>query len=80
MDLSSKIDRTFAFAGSQLRHLIETQPDYFPVYTQNGKWRHDGPAWTRWCEGFLAGQLWLLYQRTSRNLFGAKRPSDCSRR
>ncbi|NUO82422.1 glycoside hydrolase family 88 protein [candidate division KSB1 bacterium] len=31
------------------------------MYTVNGKWKHEGEAWTNWCEGFLAGQLWLLY-------------------
>ncbi len=52
------------FAAVQLRHLIETHPDYFPMYTVNGKWVHDGEAWTNWCEGFLGGQLWLLYKHT----------------
>lgn len=62
--LSSKITQTFEFAGKQLRHLIETYPDYFPMYTVNGKWQHGGEAWTNWCEGFLGGQLWLMYKRT----------------
>jgi unsaturated chondroitin disaccharide hydrolase len=34
------------------------------MYTVNGKWKHTGEAWTNWCEGFLGGQLWLLYQHT----------------
>ncbi len=55
---------TFEFAGRQLRHLIETYPDYFPLYTLNGKWKHGSEAWTNWCEGFLGGQLWLMYQYT----------------
>lgn len=50
------------FAEKQLRRLIETYPDYFPMYTVNGKWKHSGEAWTNWCEGFLGGQLWLVYQ------------------
>ena len=50
------------FAGQQLRNLVENHPDFFPMYTQNGKWKHKGEAWTNWCEGFLGGQLWLLYQ------------------
>jgi unsaturated chondroitin disaccharide hydrolase len=53
--------RVFAFAEQQLRHLITTYPDYFPMYTVNGKWKHEGEAWTNWCEGFLGGQLWLVY-------------------
>ncbi len=62
--LIDKCQQTFDFAGKQLRHLIETHPDYFPMYTVNGKWKHSGEAWTNWCEGFLGGQLWLLYQHT----------------
>ena len=62
--LQTKCAAVMDFAGTQLRHLIETHPDYFPMYTINGKWRHDGEAWTNWCEGFLGGQLWLLYKHT----------------
>jgi unsaturated chondroitin disaccharide hydrolase len=35
------------------------------MYTVNGQWRHGGEAWTNWCEGFLGGQLWLVYQQTN---------------
>lgn len=63
-NLIEKCRTTFDFAGKQLRHLIETHPDYFPMYTVNGKWKHEGEAWTNWCEGFLGGQMWLLYQHT----------------
>lgn len=63
-DIRQKTERTFAFAQRQLRHLIETHPDHFPIYTVNGKWIHGGEAWTNWCEGFLGGQLWMLYERT----------------
>jgi unsaturated chondroitin disaccharide hydrolase len=70
--LSQKIDRTFEFAGKQLRHLIETYPDYFPMYTVNGKWKHSGEAWTNWCEGFLGGQLWLMFKRTGDPYWRAK--------
>jgi len=52
------------FAGRQLRRLIESHPDSFPIYTVGGKWLHGGEAWTNWCEGFLGGQLWLLYSHT----------------
>lgn len=61
--LIEKCRRTFEFAEKQLRHLITTYPDYFPMYTINGKWKHEGEAWTNWCEGFLGGQLWLVYQQ-----------------
>ena len=52
------------FAGGQLRHLVTAHPDYFPMYTVGGRWKHGGEAWTNWCEGFLGGQLWLLYTQT----------------
>ncbi len=61
--LLSKSRMAFHFAESQLRHLVETSPDYFPMYTQNGKWKHGGQTWTNWCEGFLGGQLWLIYKQ-----------------
>ena len=62
--IQNKIGVAFDFAGRQLRQLIETYPDYFPMYTVGGKWKHGGEAWTNWCEGFLGGQLWLLYRHT----------------
>ncbi len=57
-------DLVFEFAGRQLRSLIETHPDAFPMYTEGGKWKIGGESWTNWCEGFLGGQLWLLYEHT----------------
>jgi unsaturated chondroitin disaccharide hydrolase len=63
-ELRPKILSTFEFAQTQLRRLITAHPDYFPMYTQGGKWKHGGEAWTNWCEGFLGGQLWILYERT----------------
>lgn len=52
------------FAAQQLGRLVETHSGVFPMYTANGKWVHGGEAWTNWCEGFLGGQLWLLYEHT----------------
>jgi unsaturated chondroitin disaccharide hydrolase len=62
--LAQKCQEAFDFAGTQLRHLVETHPDFFPMYTVNGKWKHGGEAWTNWCEGFLGGQLWLMCKHT----------------
>jgi unsaturated chondroitin disaccharide hydrolase len=62
--LKAKCATTMEFAGNQLRQLVESHPDYFPMYTVQGKWKHEGAAWTNWCEGFLGGQLWLLYKHT----------------
>ena len=58
---AAKCQLVFATAEAKLRHLVTAHPDYFPLYTQNGKWKHSGAAWTNWCEGFLPGQLWLMY-------------------
>ena len=61
---TGKFQAVYDFAAKQLRSLIETYPDCFPMYTQQGKWKHTGEAWTNWCVGFLGGQLWLLYEQT----------------
>ena len=61
-NVAEKCQAAFSFAEVQLRHLVETYPDQFPMYTVEGKWIHSGEAWTNWCEGFLGGQLWLVYE------------------
>jgi unsaturated chondroitin disaccharide hydrolase len=42
--------------------LIEAHPGFYPLYTDGGKWRHDKPAWTKWCDGFLPGMMWLFLE------------------
>ena len=34
------------------------------MYTRDGKWKHQGEAWTHWCDGFLPGMMWLIHIRT----------------
>jgi unsaturated chondroitin disaccharide hydrolase len=51
-------------ARAQLRRLINVHPDQFPMYTTGGRWDFSGETWTNWCEGFLGGQLWLIYMHT----------------
>jgi unsaturated chondroitin disaccharide hydrolase len=51
------------FGQHQVRKLIETYPDFYPMYTMNGHWKHDGPAWTHWCDGFLPGMMWVFLRR-----------------
>ena len=51
------------FAGRQVRALILRDPDFFPMYTHRGRWRHSLPAWTHWCDGFLPGIMWILCAR-----------------
>ncbi|MCL5996472.1 MAG: glycoside hydrolase family 88 protein [Chloroflexi bacterium] len=59
-----KCKTALGFAAHQLNHLTQSYPEFFPMYTVNGKWKHGGEAWTNWCEGFLGGQLWLIYRHT----------------
>ena len=59
--ITEKCQLVFATAEEKLRRLVSAHPDYLPQYTRNGKWKHDGAPWTNWCQGFLPGQLWLLY-------------------
>lgn len=54
---------TFHFAARQVKRLIEQHPDFYPMYTMAGKWKHEGPAWTHWCDGFLPGMMWLFRKR-----------------
>jgi unsaturated chondroitin disaccharide hydrolase len=62
-DLYRRADAALDFAGRQIRQLVTRYPDYFPLFTTGGKWRHDREAWTNWCEGFLGGMLWILARR-----------------
>jgi unsaturated chondroitin disaccharide hydrolase len=56
-------EHALGFARRQLRALIDRDPDFYPMYTSNGRWRHSGEAWTNWCEGFLPGMLWIIAAR-----------------
>ncbi|MFI5342405.1 MAG: glycoside hydrolase family 88 protein [Candidatus Methylomirabilales bacterium] len=62
--LLSKLQEALAFAGRQVRATIERYPDFYPMYTRGGRWRHQGEAWTHWCDGFLPGILWLIHRQT----------------
>jgi unsaturated chondroitin disaccharide hydrolase len=54
------------FAARQVRHLVEKYPDFYPMYTRDGRWKHDLPAWTHWCDGFLPGMMWIFQARCER--------------
>jgi unsaturated chondroitin disaccharide hydrolase len=62
-DNDAQIREAFRFAQSQVKKLIEKHPDFYPMYTQDGKWKHGGPAWTDWCDGFLPGMMWIFHKR-----------------
>ena len=57
------LEDAFSFAQRQVRSLVETHPDYYPMYTQGGKWKHEGQVWTHWCDGFLPGIMWIFHKR-----------------
>src|SRR3954454_16196645 len=56
--------KALEFGEQQVAALIEKHPDFFPIYTVGGKWRHGGELWTDWTGGFLAGQMWQFHKRT----------------
>jgi len=57
----------FTFAQNQVRKTVEKHPDFYPMYSKNGKWKHDGPAWTHWCDGFFPGMMWIFERRAERD-------------
>ncbi len=63
----SSIDRyeaAFHFAQRQVDALVESHPDYFPIYTTGGRWRHQGELWTDWTGGFLVGMMWKFLEHS----------------
>jgi unsaturated chondroitin disaccharide hydrolase len=62
--LRPRLERVFDLAQARVRATIEAYPDFFPIYTVGGKWRHGGALWTDWCAGFHAGSMWLLHLST----------------
>jgi unsaturated chondroitin disaccharide hydrolase len=62
--LLAQIEHAFTFAQQQVQALIERDPNFYPLYTDGGKWRHSKPAWTHWCDGFLPGMIWIFYEET----------------
>ncbi|UUO09068.1 glycoside hydrolase family 88 protein [Blastopirellula sp. J2-11] len=60
----AKYESALQFAQQQVAHVVETYPDYLPIYTEEGKWKHGGELWTDWCGGFFAGMMWQFTLRT----------------
>jgi unsaturated chondroitin disaccharide hydrolase len=56
---------TLEFAERQVARLTEAHPGFYPMYTKNGRWKHDGPVWTHWCDGFLPGMMWIFHRRAA---------------
>jgi unsaturated chondroitin disaccharide hydrolase len=49
-------------AAGKVDRLATRHPDYFPLYTDQGRWKHGKESWTNWCEGFLGGQMWIFHE------------------
>jgi unsaturated chondroitin disaccharide hydrolase len=62
--LKPRLERAYDFAAGQVRATVLNDPDYFPIYTEGGRWKHGGELWTDWCGGFHAGMMWLIAERT----------------
>ena len=61
--LETRAEQALDFAQTQVQRLITNYPDFFPLYTEDGKWQHGREAWTNWCEGFLGGMMWIFARR-----------------
>ena len=57
-------EEALRFAQHQVRKLIEAHPGFYPVYTVDGRWKHDGPALSNWTDGFLPGLMWIFHKRS----------------
>jgi unsaturated chondroitin disaccharide hydrolase len=60
----AKYTAALEFAEQQVAATAERTPDFFPIYTRAGKWRHEGELWTDWTGGFFAGMMWQFHRRT----------------
>ena len=58
----SVFEGALSLAEERVKALIERYPGFYPMYTKEGKWKHDGPAWTHWCDGFLPGMMWIFHR------------------
>ncbi len=65
----TQLNRALEFAERQVDALVRHSPDYFPIYTVKGRWRHAGELWTNWTGGFLAGMMWQFHLRTGNALW-----------
>lgn len=59
---SSAATAAVEVAADKVARLAADYPEYFPLYTDEGRWKHGKEAWTNWCEGFLGGQMWLFHE------------------
>src|SRR5262245_5185181 len=63
--IRENLQTAFDFAQSQVKSLLEKYPpDYYPMYTINGKFGQDRKRWTHWCDGFYPGLMFIFAKRT----------------
>ncbi|UXY32241.1 glycoside hydrolase family 88 protein [Streptomyces sp. HUAS TT20] len=62
--LRAAAERALGVAQEKVDRLVTSHGDYFPLYTEGGRWQHGKEAWTNWCEGFLGGQMWIFAEVT----------------
>src|SRR3984957_17754607 len=55
-------EEAMKFAQQQVRKLVEMHPGFYPMYTAEGKWKHEGQVWTNWCDGFFPGMMWIFHK------------------
>lgn len=63
-DTGDLFAQAFAFGQKQVRKLVEKHPNVYPLCTENGVWKQEGPAWTHWGDGFLPGIMWIFAKRS----------------
>ncbi|MBV8223601.1 MAG: glycoside hydrolase family 88 protein [Verrucomicrobia bacterium] len=70
--LLSRTKLALTFAEEQVRQLITKHPDYFPLFTKDGRWFHESDNWINWCDGFLGGLLWICARSTGETWWRAQ--------
>lgn len=60
----ARFEEAFVFAQEQVKALTLKHPGFYPLYTKDGKWKHEGEAWTHWCDGFFPGMMWIFAKQT----------------
>ena len=76
-ELKPRLLRTFDHYASRFGTLIDHHPDFLPIYTRDGRWRHSGELWTDWCSGFLTGIMWHCYRRIRHDWWREKAEHYC---
>ncbi|WP_421740681.1 glycosyl hydrolase [Cellulomonas sp.] len=59
-DIRAIAAQALADAAVKVDRLVTHHPDFLPLFTKDGQWKHELEAWTNWCEGFPAGMMWIF--------------------